>query len=389
MTFLPISVNNFAKIRNYETMTAHELNDQLIRHQWTGDPYWNNGEYIIPRKIRYALVLSLQDPSLADETSDAPLWIGYEADNKVKADERFAHQYDPVPRNKTIDQLMQEYNTRGRKVSARVQLKKRVEFVSFDEQKLVLLAFLNNASVDRKFALKYLDEHWDEFYASEVEHAWQQYHDKEAAKLIVHHFSNEFVRTNCDALTVDFNYLQVRLRLPADSAIDRDRLSDSAYLYLCARQSLEVDDKTTEYLFYQNVLKAISWFYIKSPRRLNPNWANEEHTIYDQSLCDIPVISSMVWSLGTLGKSDILIRFTEFHEKVYPLIMQSKWDEVRTEFNRLGFYLNYLEFEEAVKEYDQRIIDMNRPPEDFELKALPDDLDLNNFTLSNDPNVPF
>ena len=369
-------------------MTAQELNNQFIQHEWSGDSYWNRGRYIIPAKIRYALVLSLQDPTLAEFNEDVPFWIYLDAGNRVKADERFAHQYDPVPRNKTIAQLMQEYNTRGMKVPARVQLKKRIEFISFEEQKQVLLAFLDNVSVDRKFALKYLDGHWDEFYVSEVERVWRQHHDKEAATLIVHHFPDDFILANHQALSIDFNYMQVRLRLPADFAVDRERLSDSAYLYLCARQSLEINDETAEHLLYQNVLKAVSWYYVKSPWHIHPKGEEENHFHEEHSLCDISVVSSMVWSLGTLGKSEILIRFTEFHEKVYPLIMQSKWSEVRDEFAKLGFDLNYYEYDEAVKEQEQELIEQNQPIEDPEFSSLP----MNGALFSNvpdDSDVPF
>ena len=371
-------------------MTAQELNNQLIQHQWTGDPYWNNGEHVIPGKIRYAMVLSLQDPSLAEDRTDAPSWIYFEAKNKVKADERFAHQYDPVPRNKTIKQLMQEYNTRGMKVAARVQLKKRVEFVSFEEQKQVLLAFLDNASVDRKFALKYMDNHWDEVYAPDVVRVWLQYHDQEAAKLIVHHFPDAFILTNREALAVDFNYLQVRLRLPADFPVERERLSDSAYLYLSARQSLEVDDETAERLFYQNMLKAIGWNYVQAPWRLDRNWDREHKPFGEEhSLCDIPIISSMVWSLGMLGKTEILIRFMEFHERIYPIIMQAKWAEVREAFAQLGLALDFSEYDKAVKDEERRLMEsFDHPAPEPEQFSIP----MSNILFSNvpdDPDAPF
>lgn len=370
-------------------MTAHELNEQLIQHNWTGDLSETKGKYVIPSKMRYALVLSLNDPSLAEQTSCIPYWMHYETQNMLKANERFAHQYDPVPRNKTIAELMQEYGTKGTKIPARVELKKRVEHIPFDEQKQVLCAFLSNNAVDRKFALKYLDEHWDEFYMPDVEKVWLQYRHKEAAVLIVHHFPQEFILAHQSELADAYNYLQVRLRLPATFIIDKERLSDSAYLYLCARQSIEIDDQTAESLLYRNLLKAISWFYIKAPWHVNPKWTAEDYFNNGKSLCDISVISSMIWSLGKLEKSDILVRFIEFHEKVYPLIMQAKWDELRSEFSKLGFDFDYTPYDEAVIGYEQRVIEMNRTAEEMELKALPDDLDLSNFTLSNDPNSPF
>lgn len=371
-------------------MKAQELNDTLLQQGLTGGYTTDSDKYVIPSKIRYALVISLQDPSLAEEENTrVPFWIQNEAQSMLKANERFAHQYDPVPRNKTIAELMQEYAAKGTKIPARVELKKRVEYVSFDEQKQVLCAFLINNAVDRKFALKFLDGHWDEFYAPDVERAWKQHRDKEAAVVIVHHFPQEFVYANRFELTEDYNYLQVRLRLPATSAIDQSQLSDSAFLYLCARLSIDVSDERAEIMFYQNVLNAIGSYYIKAPWNVHPHWVDEDHFYSDKSLCDIPTISSMVWSLGMLGKTEILIRFTSLHKKIYPLIMQSKWNDVRTEFDLLGLEFDYLKYDEAVMVYEQRIIEKNRPTENAQMNALPDSIDLSNFTLGDYPNDPF
>ena len=362
-------------------MTAQELHKLVDQHT-------------LPRKIRYALVVSLQDPSLADYSDyTVPYWINNEAQHKLKADERFAHQFDPAPRNKTIAQLMEEYATRGMKVPARVELKKRVQFVAFEEQRQVLLAFLNNVAVDRKFALKFLDGHWDEFYAQEVERIWLQHRDTEAAKLIVHHFPDAFISAHWEALAIDFNYLQVRLRLPADSPIDRERLSYSAYLYLCARQTLQVDDKEAERMFFQNALNAIGLYYIRSPWRIRPHWNEGDSLLEDHSLCDVPVISSMVWSLGMLGKTEILLRFNAFHEKVYPLVMQSQWEEIRAEFASLNLDLDYHVYDESIQEHEQTLLDQARLSEtpQISLSDLPPS-SMSDFLFPDDtsnPDIPF
>ncbi|MBR5677901.1 MAG: hypothetical protein IKX20_07170 [Paludibacteraceae bacterium] len=323
-------------------MTAHELNNVFEQNNWDGwDTFENDEKYSPSHKIRYALVASLQDESLAEPNNfRIPSWIRVQVEHKAKADQRTIHQFDPAPRNKTTAQLLKEFDTKGMRIKARKALKERVPYVSFEEQQKILRTFFENASVDRLFALRYLDTHWDDYYTPFVEKAWHEHHEMESARVICHHFPQSFVLDNRQDLAKDYNYLQVRLRLPSSFEIDREQLSDSAYLYLCARQSIPVRDEEAEELFYKNVLNAIGYYYIRNPWRVNPRWSKQPH-ITDNSLCDIPIISSMVWSLGMLGKTDILLRFVEFNKEIYPLVNQGKWQEIRDEFERRGFDFDY------------------------------------------------
>ena len=285
----------------------------------------------LPDKIRYALAVSLRDETLiAQDNNSCPYWIQSELKRKVNADERFAQQYASAPRNKTLQQLLKDYTTKGRIIKARSELKKRVPFVSFSEQKKILCAFFENVSVDRLFALRYLDTKWDDFYTPYVEKAWRQFHEWQAAKVIVHHFPLEFIQANQEDLANDYNYLQMRLRLPAVAPIDRMRLPDSAYLYLCARQSIPVSDKKAEHILYQNTLNTIGAAHIST------------------SVLNHRTIRSIVWSLGVLGKTEILLRFAEFIKVLDPLVISEKWEEVREKFQHLPMSLDFSAYDQAI-----------------------------------------
>lgn len=298
-------------------MTAEELDKRV-------------NPFAIPNKIRYALAVSLHDETLiASDNYSCPYWIQSELKRKANADERFAHQYDPVPRNKPLKQLLKDYTTKGRIVKARAELKKRVPFVSFSEQKHILCAFFLNISIDRQFALRYLDTNWDEFYTPHVERAWHLFHEWQSAKVIVHHFPLEFILTHQDTLADDYSYLQMRLRLSSNAPKDRTRLADSAYLYLCARQSIPVSDTEAERILYQNTLNIIGAAYIKT-------------------VLDLRTISSMVWSLGVLGKTEILLRFAAFQKSLDLLIIGKEWEDVRTMFRNLPISLDFSAFEQAL-----------------------------------------
>ena len=357
-------------------MKAQELESIFQQNKWSGWDYTEDkSEYIPPQKIRYALVASLRDDAIHGPNIFAiPGWIRDHAERKAKADERTVHQFDPAPRNKTTDQLLQDFVTKGLRVKARTALRERAPYVSFAEQQKILGTFFENASVDRLFALRYLDTHWDEYYTPFVEKAWREHHEMESARVICHHFSQSFILDNRQDLAKDYNYLQVRLRLPASFEIDREQLSDSAYLYLCARQSLPVHDDEAELMFFQNVLNSIANYYIKSTWNFNPVWSDRPKYT-DNSLCDVPTVSSLVWSLGMLGKTDILLRFIDFNQKIYPLFNEEKWQEVKDEFKLLGLDLDYSKYDDSVLIREHKKYTMGQNP-DFE---LPPDIDFDAF----------
>ena len=372
-------------------MTPKELDNQIASKNWTADIIDNTDRYLVPDKIRYALVASLHDDSLADpDRHDLPIWIHLAAQDKAKADKRTAHKFDPAPRNRTLSQLLKDYVTKGLKIKARAELKHRLPYISFEEQQIVISALCENINQDRQFALRFLDEHWDDSYTPLVTKLWHEFHDKEAAKLIVHHFPQDFIRENRFDLAAGYNYLQVRLRLPATFSISREQLSDSAYLYLCARLSIEISDEEAEALFYQNVLNAIGYRYIKSSWTATPNWSKHPQ-YFDDTLCDLSVVSSMIWSLGMLGKTGILMRFTEFNKTIVPLIHETKWQEIRNEFGLLGFDFDYAKYDEAImiREQNESMPPYYppgyNPPSHFDFDSFVDE----HVAMENNPDKPF
>lgn len=298
-------------------MTVQELDKRV-------DPF------ALPYKIRYALAVSVHNETLITQDNySCPYWIQSELQRKAKADEHFAHQFDPVPRNKPIKQLLKDYSTKGRIIKARAELKKRVPFVSFSEQKQILCAFFDGIAIDRQFTLRYLDTNFDAVYSPYVERAWRMFHEWQSAKVIVHHFPLEFILANQEALANDYSYLQMRLRLPPDAPIDRKRLTDSAYLYLCARQSIPVSDEESEHILYQNTLNIIGAAHIKT-------------------VLDFRTISSMVWSLGVLGKTEILLQFADFQKALDSLVIGREWGDVRAMFSALPMSLDFSAFDQAI-----------------------------------------
>ena len=122
----------------------------------------------------------------------------------------------------------------------------------------------------------------------------------------------------------------MRLRLSPEAPIDRTRLTDSAYLYLCARQLIPVSDEEAEHILYQGTLDTIGSAYIRT------------------TILDFRTISSMVWSLGVLGKTEILLLFAGFQKALDPLVIGREWEDVRTMFSNLPMSLDFSVYDQAI-----------------------------------------
>ena len=309
------------------TMTTHELDMYMDTH-FPKDEY---GLVDIHSKMKYALAISLTKADIDLEYGN-PWWIKDAWEMRDEAAEKTAHQYDPVPRNRTTRQLLKDQTVRGKIVQARKELRARMPYVSFDEQRQIIFTFLAGTKTDRLFVFRFLDSQWDECYKEEVERLWFQYHEMESARVIVHHFPQQFIREYAEQLSRDYLYLQVLLRLPATFDVDRSRLTDSSYLYYCARKGIMVDDSEATRLLYQIVADNFYWFQ----PRWTGHWYNPEDGLYS-----IPAVGSAVWSLGVLGKTNILLQFYDFERKARVLKEKKDSRGFRQELERLHLPIDF------------------------------------------------
>ncbi len=293
----------------------------------------------LPYRLQYALSSALGVKGLNDIIS-----MSYNVENdlqrKAEADAKIEHQYDPVPRNRPIESLLKDFLSKGKKSQARTLLRKRIPYASFTEQKKVLTAFLHDTQTDREFALRFLDKNWDPYYYSEVEIIWHTYHDKDCARIVVHHFPMEFIEAKQDMLIKKFNYLQVRLRLPANAPIDRSRLLSHTYLYLCARLKIDIADNEAERILYQNIISILTLYIPFQTEIKKP----------DALLAD-SIVNSIVWSLGSLGKTNIILRFASFYKIIAPLLTKQDYTAIRTKLANIHHPLDFTEYDRILYLY--------------------------------------
>ena len=94
----------------------------------------------------------------------------------------------------------------------------------------------------------------------------------EAAKVLTHYVSDEFIAEHFEQLAEDYRYLPVRLRMPASYPVDHSRLEAHELICLCARQHLPLTEQEAS------------------------------------AVLSTPYTSSVLWALGELGFTNIILR---------------------------------------------------------------------------------
>ncbi len=225
------------------------------------------------------------------------------------------HEIKERPKYRPVDEVLADFHGTGKKQAARKELQVRLPYLTAYEQKQIIYTFLDTeVKTDRVFVLKYLDSHFDPMYRKAVEVVWDLYHDFEAAKVLTHYASDDFITENFEQLATDYRYLPVRLRMPADYPVDRSRLEWHELIHLCARQHLPL----TEQEAFAILSNTISLQLIR-----------ENVAFEGGSLFRLSYVITIVWALGELGFKDILVRFWMENERTMPLFRPGNNDEVR------------------------------------------------------------
>lgn len=286
-------------------------------------------------ELEWSVLENEQTPPIVRRAIDTLHW----------EDNAFAHQRDikEQPKYRPVDEVLADFLGKGKKQAARKELQVRLPYLTAYEQKQIIYAFLDtDVKTDRVFVLKYLDTHFNPMYMKAVEVVWGLHHDFEAAKVLTHYASDEFIAENFEQLVQDYRYLPVRLRMPAEYPVDRFKFQYwHEYLYLCARQHLPITQKVA--------------FSILS-NTIHLRLLQENMTFEGASLIRLSFMFPILWSLGELGFINIILRFFLENERTKPLFKSGDWDEIRdsiiAQLKEDGFFTCY------------DVLDPDRKPED-------------------------
>lgn len=319
--------------------------DSLLAMRWE-DQVMYLAEHGAEERFIRALIRTLPESEWSVlENAQTPPVVRRAINTLYWEDDAFARQHEikEQPKYRPVDEVLADFHGTGKKQAARKELQVRLPYLTAYEQKQIIYAFLDTeVKTDRVFVLKYLDTHFDPMYMKAVEVVWGLHHDFEAAKVLTHYASNEFIAENFEQLVQDYRYLPVRLRMPADYPVERRFQYWHEYLYLCARQHLPITEKVAFSILSNTIHLQLSLV----------NMAFE-----GASLIRLPFIFPILWSLGELGFIGIILRFYLEDERTKPLFKTGDWDEIResisTQLKEDGFFTCY------------DVLDPDRKPEDI------------------------
>lgn len=299
-------------------------------------------------KLEWSVLENEQTPPIVRRAIDTLHW----EDNTLT----HQHEIKEQPKYRPVNEVLADFLGKGKKQAARKELQVRLPYLTAYEQKQIIYAFLDtDVKTDRVFVLKYLDTHFDPVYMKAVEVVWGLHHDFEAAKLLTHYASDEFIAENFEQLVQDYRYLPVRLRMPADYPVDRTQLEWHELIHLCARQHLPITEEEALAIL-SNVIHL---------QLIRENVAFEGN-----SLLRLAYVSAVLWALGELGFQDIVLHFYVENELTKPLFRSGDKDAIawgiREQIYQDGFCTSHnlgtkedVESRKLFKHYRE-------PPEDFE-----------------------
>lgn len=222
----------------------------------------------------------------------------------------YGYAVQEQPKYRPIEDVLQDFLGSGKRQIARKELQIRLPYVTAIEQKRIIYAFMDSdAKQDREYVCKYLDSHYDPMYQKAIETIWELHHDLEAAKVLTHYASEEFVAAHFEQLAKDYNYMSVRLRMPADYPVDRTQLYQHELLHLCARLNLPITEHEA--------------FAILS-NTLITHLVRQQHFTSSDSLYKLPYVSTIINDLGRLGFGNIVVRFFIENERTKPLFFEGE-----------------------------------------------------------------
>ena len=213
--------------------------------------------------------------------------------------------FKPIIRNRSVAAELKDFENykRGQRAYLRNNLQMRLPYVSYREQCKILNVFLYGVKTDRIVAYKFLANNWDELFIQDIQRNFELFSDIGAAKLILKHSSENYLRPHIEELRELCGYVSVYLRLP-NEPIDIQRVTPVQYLYLLVKLKRSISSDQAEAILYQHIFNYLfSQEFIVTAEGA---W----------SLLSIPDVSLMIWSFGHLRLFESILEFDKLNAQV-------------------------------------------------------------------------
>ncbi len=233
----------------------------------------------------------------------------------------YPSQMDKMPKmpNASINQLLDDFNNdkSGRITISRIELQKRFDYQSFDDQKRIVDAFMRRTTKhDVVWCAKYLldDWFWRDTYFDPVEWYWERdtenYRlfrviEKRASKEYLNEKIQLFENQNEGVIeSKAYTWFLVRLGKEKSFVIKKERLSPFLYVYICAKTGRPVSNDEADSALFQVVSDELSegFFCSRFRRKLDGS------IVFDFG----GRIGRALWVVAKTGNTTALIHFNEW-----------------------------------------------------------------------------
>ena len=172
---------------------------------------------------------------------------------------KIKHSDEPKEKekNKPLKVLLDMFTDKKSKcvATSRVALKDRFYCASYADQCKILRAFLaSTAASDRDWAYRILYKNWYPTLGKDVQTLWESKHELRCEWVVVKHFPKEYLYNNVDAFTQQsYKFVCVKLAGFKDFKMNRFKLSEFDYIYVCAYSGVYIEKQRVENYLYKYI----------------------------------------------------------------------------------------------------------------------------------------
>lgn len=230
---------------------------------------------------------------------------------------------EPKTPNATINQLLEDFGNEksGRIALSRVELQKRFDYQSFEDQKRIIVAFMRRATKhDVVWCAKHLlnDWFWLDYYIDVIEWYWERDMDNsKLLRVIVKYASEKYLKEKIEMMenqtdgvieSKAYKFLLSHLGKDKSFAIKKERLRPYQYAYICAKTNRCVSHDEASSALQQAVSDELSeGFFVNRFRR-----TIDGSVVFDAK----GRIGLALWIMDKTGNTTVLIHFNEWTKEM-------------------------------------------------------------------------
>ena len=257
--------------------------------------------------------------------------------------------FETKKRNRPIATLIKWYSDKesGKVVEARKEIQHRFDYLDWNVQKKILMAFLDAGQSDRQWAYRKIYRQWDKCFLEPIRTLWEEHHENICVWSVVKYFPMDYVKANAELIEELDGYYHLCMRLAEDPsyAIDRSKLNDREYLMVMNNCHRKVNEDEAIDIFFQSVYEC--WLDDSSAAILL-SYKGRNGVL---SVFDINAISSIRHVFYTMGFDHLVDQINEWDRQQMSTVYHSD------EFRSLGKeHLDDAEFQEKLLAITQKYI---------------------------------